>query len=112
MLISQYAEADNHVEVELPRLEVPPGSFGKEEVDKLVTEFKAGPGRLAKGAICCRCRNEGRKCVLNITKPSSLKRHLYPHFGIKCYGCLLCGNKTVTEEQSIVHSISTNQIGY
>ncbi|KAH7344164.1 hypothetical protein B0J17DRAFT_714319 [Rhizoctonia solani] len=62
---------------------IPEGHLDKVAVDWLVAEFRAGPGRNAKKAICHKCYDE-RNHVLWDPKPASLKRHLYHHYQIKC----------------------------
>ncbi|CEL61556.1 hypothetical protein RSOLAG1IB_10119 [Rhizoctonia solani AG-1 IB] len=82
--------------------EVPRGRLNKAEVDQLVANFKAGPGRNAKEARCSWCYHEGKTKHWD-TRPANLRRHLYAHFEIKCYGCLLCDAQFTTRDQAVVH---------
>ncbi|CEL61558.1 Tyrosine-protein kinase FRK OS=Homo sapiens GN=FRK PE=1 SV=1 [Rhizoctonia solani AG-1 IB] len=85
--------------------EVPRGGrrLNKTEADQLVADFKAGPGKNTKEARCSLCYHEGKVKDWN-TRPANLRRHLYAHFEIKCYGCLVCDAQFTTRDQAVVHA--------
>ncbi|KAG8680569.1 hypothetical protein FRC11_002286, partial [Ceratobasidium sp. 423] len=53
-------------------LEIPDGHLSKEDIDQLVSWFKAGPGLGAGETFCSKCLAEGH-CQVWDTKPTSLK---------------------------------------
>ncbi|KAG8699991.1 hypothetical protein FRC11_013291, partial [Ceratobasidium sp. 423] len=56
-------------------LEIPDGNLSKEDIDQLVSSFKAGPGRGANETFCSKCIAEGNFRVWD-TKPASLKERI------------------------------------
>ncbi|CAE6412120.1 unnamed protein product [Rhizoctonia solani] len=83
---------------------IPNINHDKASIDRLVSEFKDGPSKGANKVICSKCHGEGNHNVWD-PKPASLKRHLYYHFNIKCYGCVGCGQQFMTRDHVIVHAM-------
>ncbi|KAG8706795.1 hypothetical protein FRC11_007958, partial [Ceratobasidium sp. 423] len=53
-------------------LPVPGGDHDKASIDRLVSEFRAGPGKGANKAVCSKCHDEGNYVDWD-PKPASLK---------------------------------------